>query len=98
MPEHDTYKAIERYARDNSNPAAVLGYLMLKRRTELSLLWKAKNSDYETSTALRMYLGMPEVKSVVKDMRDMPEQDRLDMFMAACSSVGIELDPSTFKK
>ena len=72
MPEHDTYKAIERFAKNNSDPTAVLGYVFLKRRTELSVQAAAESAGM----ALYEYLGCK--RRAPKSLGDMTEDQRRD--------------------
>ena len=92
MPEHDTYKAIERFAKNNSDPAAVLGYVFLKRRTELSVQAAADSAGM----TLYEYLGCKQRRP--RSLGDMTEDQRRDMYQEMCRSVGVQLDPDTFSK
>ena len=91
MPELDTYKAIERFARNNSDPSAVLGYACLKRRTELHVRAAASVAG----VTLSEYLGCK--RRATGSLNEMTEDQRLNMYMEMCRSVGVQLDPGTFK-
>lgn len=100
MPEFDTYKAIERYAKHNNDRAAVQSYLMLKRRTRLSVFWRsicAFGVDKEQSATTVQMGAFSEEKKVEKqtDLASMTEKERLAMFMNAMDEVGMQLDPET---
>ena len=100
MPEFDTYKAIERYAKHNNDRAAVQSYLMLKRRTRLSVFWRsicAFGVDKEQPASTVQMGAFAEEKKVEKatDMASMTEKERLAVFMDAMDEVGMQLDPET---
>ena len=100
MPEFDTYRAIERYAKHNNDRAAVQSYLMLKRRTRLSVFWRsicAFGVDKEQPASTVQMGAFSEEKKVEKatDLASMTEKERLDMFMNAMDEVGMQLDPET---
>jgi hypothetical protein len=98
MPEFDTYKAIERYAKDNSSPEAILGFQMLRKRTETTIMWRTVLTGLDISAALKMYLGISDRAAGSKKLEDMTEEERRKAYAAACMSTGIQLDPETFKK
>lgn len=100
MPEFDTYKAIERYAKHNNDRAAVQSYLMLKRRTRLSVFWRsicAFGVDKEQPASTVQMGAFTEDKKVEKttDLAAMTEEERRNMFMQVMDQVGIQLDPKT---
>lgn len=97
MPEFDTYKAIERYAKNNDNPEAFLGYQFLKRRTQATIMWRTLMTGIDSSAAIKLYLGIKESVGASRDLADMSEEERKAMYDAACREAGIQLDPSTFK-
>lgn len=98
MPALDTYNAIQRYAEDNSDPAAVQAYYFLMRRTERAALWYANTQGVgDLGTAMRQYLGM-HLNAKPVTMAGMSENDRRKMYEEACKAKGIQLDPEAFKK
>jgi len=98
MPEFDTYHIIERYAKANNDKAAFQAYLMLKRRTQMSVLWRSlcafgTEGLHEATIA---QLGAFSEESKHKDttnLADMTEDERLAMFMEAMEATGEQLDP-----
>ena len=100
MPELDTYHALERFAKDNANYEARQAYLFLKRRTELSIQWRAFSMvDYAPLQKLaELYLGVKDRSAELTDMADMSEPDRQQLFEWACSQTGVEIDPKLFTK
>lgn len=100
MPEFDTYRAIERYAKHNNDRAAIQSYLMLKRRTRLSVFWRsicAFGIDKEQPASTVQMGAFTEEKKVEKttDLGAMTEEERRAMFMKAVDEAGIQLDPET---
>lgn len=100
MPEFDTYHILERYARDNSSIENRQAFLFLRRRTELSICWRALVAVDRApiSKLVELYLGVKGDKVKAKKLADMTEAERLDLFKSACTKTGIKLDPSLFKK
>lgn len=99
MPEFDTYNTIERFARDNHNPATVQAYVFLRRRAELMMRWRIWTSDAaDLEQATNAYLGLNKRLSQPRTFLDMDEPDRQRLFAEACKDVGVQIDPSTFTK
>ena len=44
------------------------------------------------------YIGSSRPNTTTKDMGDMTEQERRKLFMDACTSVGLPIDPETFSR
>ena len=100
MPEFDTYHAIERYARNTDDPAAILSYRMLKRRTEIAVMWRAvcnfgAHNLLNTASIQMGAFAADKKQPKPMDMGSMTEKERKDMFMKAVEEVGIQLDPET---
>lgn len=100
MPEFDTYKALERYAKHNDERAAVQSYLFLKRRTRLSVLWRSICAfgleKEQLASALQMGAFAEEKKvQHATNLADMTEEERRQLYMNALNEIGYELDPET---
>ncbi len=99
MPEFDTYNTIERFARDNRNPASVQAYIFLRRRAELMMRWRVLTSAADNmELATDAYLGLKHTIAKSRSFIDMDEQDRQKLFMEACKDAGVQIDPNTFTK
>ena len=99
MPEFDTYKAIERFAKDNNDASALLAYKCLKHRTEAIVRWRiASASPLDIASALNSYLGITHKTAAPKSLTDMSEADRQELYMAACQQLGVKIDPTSFTK
>jgi hypothetical protein len=96
MPEFDTYNAIERFARDNTDSAAYQAYRFLKHKASLMVQWRAlQYAGYlEYQQAKELYTGTHERVEIPKTLEDMTEEQRKEMFMQACEATGTKLDPS----
>ena len=101
MPEFDTYHAIERYARNNSDSAAIQAYLFLRKRTERAIRWRAMQ-EYDRmglQKAIQFYTGIQDrAKPEVQKLDEMTEEQRQELFKQACAQTGVQIDPSLFKK
>lgn len=95
MPEFDTYKVIERYAKNNDSPEAYLGYQFLKHRTQAAIMWRTSITEFDIGSALSAYLGLKD-KLGGRGMADMSEEERKQMYDEMCREAGIQLDPKTF--
>ena len=101
MPEFDTYNAIQRYAKRNNDPAAVLAYVFLKTRTERQLMWRAVSlglPDLKAALDLTMGITNKPSSNNPASMADMSEEQRRKLYDAACKQAGIQLDPSALTK
>ena len=100
MPALDTYKTIERFARDPDDGAALQAYKFLRHRTALEIKWQAFQyvPTIEHSAAVNLYTGTKEYAPVVKDLSEMSEPQRQDLFEQACKATGVQLDPSILRK
>jgi len=100
MPEFDTYHALERFARDNSNNETRQAYLFLRRRTELSIQWRALGmAEYAPIKELaELYMGFKDKVKKIDKLEDMEEEDRQKLFAEACAQTGVQIDPELFTK
>lgn len=99
MPEFDTYHAIERFAKNNSDSEAIQAYLFLRKRTELAIRWRAlQEADHlGLQKAMDLYMGSKSQTTHAAKLEDMSEKQRQAMFAQACAATGVQLDPSLFK-
>ena len=99
MPEFDTYHALERFARDNSDSEAIQAYLFLRKRTERAIRWRAMQEvdRMGLQKAVEFCTGIRFNKAPEK-LEEMTEEQRRAMFEKACADTGVQLDPSLFKK
>jgi len=99
MPEFDTYHILERYAKANNDKAAFQAYIMLKRRTQLSVMWRslcafgAEHLD-EVSRAQLGAFAEESKRKTATDLGSMKEEERRDFFMKAMEMTGVQLDPA----
>ena len=49
-------------------------------------------------SAVGLYLGAKERVQAVKDLPDMTEEERHQLYEEACAAVGIPIDPEVFTK
>jgi hypothetical protein len=100
MPEFDTYHVLERFARDNANSEARQAYLFLRRRTELSIQWRALGmAEYAPMKKLTdLYMGVKDTMEKVEKLEDMTEEARQKLFAQACAQTGVQIDPELFTK
>lgn len=100
MPALDTYKTIERFARNPDDGAALQAYKFLRHRTALEVKWQALQyvPAMEHGTAVDLYTGTNERVTVAKDLSEMSEPQRQDLFEQACKATGVQLDPSILRK
>lgn len=98
MPEFDTYHALERFAKNPSDAAAIQAYLFLRKRTEHMIRWRALQEldRFGIHKAIELYTGTKEHKAP-KTLADMTEEQRQDLFTKACAAAGVQIDPSLFK-
>ena len=99
MPEFDTYHALERFARNNSDQAAIQAYRFLKKRTELAIRWQAlRELDHmDLQKAVEIYTGVNTASANIDKLEDMTEEQRMSLFEHACKETGIQIDPSLFR-
>jgi hypothetical protein len=99
MPEFDTYHILERFAKDNASTETRQAYLFLKRRTELSIQWKAiSRAELAPIDKLAdIYMGTKANKQST-NLGAMSEEERQDLFKKACAQVGVKIDPKIFTK
>ena len=100
MPALDTYKTIERFARNPDDGAALQAYKFLRHRTALEIKWQAFQyvPAIEHGAAVDLYTGAKERVTVAKDLSEMSEPQRQDLFEQACKATGVQLDPSILRK
>ena len=98
MPEFDTYHALERFARNPSDGAAIQAYLFLRKRTERMIRWRALQEldRFGIQKAIDIYTGTRSHKAP-KTLADMTEEQRQELFTKACAAAGVQIDPSLFK-
>ena len=107
MPEFDTYKGIERYARHPEDPAAILSFYWLMQRTKRQLTWRAVShfGVDDMSTGYMMQLGCTETQGQAQTnvfdpdaITQLSKEDREAAYIAACKSVGLAVDPATLSR
>ena len=100
MPSLDTYNTIERFARNPDDGAALQAYRFLRHRTALEVKWKALQyvPAIEHDAAVNLYTGVRDRAPVAKDLSEMSEPQRQDLFEQACKATGVQLDLSILRK
>ena len=99
MPEFDTYKAIERFAKDNNDASALLAYKCLKHRTEAMIRWRVASAmPLDGAAALNSYMGITNQATAPKDLSGMSEEARRALYVNACAQLGVKIDPASFTK
>ena len=100
MPSLDTYNTIERFARNPDDGTALQAYRFLRHRTALEVKWKALQyvPAIEHDAAVNLYTGVSNRAPVAKDLSEMSEPQRQDLFEQACKATGVQLDPSILRK
>ena len=100
MPSLDTYKTIERFAKNPEDSAALQAYKFLRHRTALEIKWKAFQyvPAIEHNAAVDLYTGARDKTVSAKSLEEMSEPQRMDLFEQACKAAGVQLDPSILRK
>ena len=104
MPELDTYKGIERYARHPDDPAARLGFEWLRYATENRIRWKAftaMDTDHiqlGCNIAVGAFAELGKTSSssnelTLETLYNMPAAERDATYIALCKRAGIDVDP-----
>ena len=108
MPEFDTYKGIERFARAPDDPAAALSYFWLMERTKRQLMWRALSGFGSEGLAAgySMQLGCAGASDGSTSKRgldlealaELAKPDRDAVYIDLCKRAGITIDPVTLTK
>lgn len=92
--DYDTHDCISNYARRRGSLERMSLELLL-RRTELRLLWElgARATPDTIDRSLSLRLGLDEaasqVASAATDMKNMTEEERVDLYVNLCKTAGI---------
>lgn len=104
LPEFDTYRILENYARDPDDYRNILALRVLKRRARLQLQWRVLHSRFASSDSIEtlfdLLLGHHEkhVAAPKTDMNQMSEAELMDMYNKALAEVGLSIDPEALAK
>ena len=107
MPEFDTYKGIERYAKHPDDIEAVQSFHWLMRRTKRQLIWRAISvlglEGLELGYRLQLGCtdeGAPEQSNTFDPdvLPKLSQEDRDTAYLELCKSVGITVDPAALSR
>lgn len=105
MPQFDTYRVLERYAKHPGNRDAVLGFLLLYMETETRSRWNAFSAfpHADLHQALQLYLGAHDKQVKHGSLTDQlmaskTKEDEVAAFLKLCASMGVNVDPALLKR
>ena len=105
MPQFDTYRVLERYAKHPGNRDAVLGFLMLYMETETRARWTAFSAfpHADLQQATQLFLGAHEKylkKGSITDQLvvSKTKEEEVAAFIKFCAKMGVKVDPELLKR
>lgn len=105
MPQFDTYRVLERYAKHPGNRDAVLGFLLLYKETEARARWNAFSAfpRADLNQAMQLYLDVRDRKALRGSVTDQlmaskTKEEEIEAFIKFCASMGVNVDPALLKR
>jgi hypothetical protein len=105
MPQFDTYRVLERYAKHPGNRDAILGFLMLYMETENRVRWNsfAAFPQANLQQAMELFLGVHDRQAKHGSVTDQlmaskTKEEEINAFIKFCAKMGVTVDPELLKR
>lgn len=104
IPEFDTYKSLERFARDPREPENILAFNCLRKQAETRAVWQAASNFGidKLEDAIKLITGSigertktQKVASDLEGFMDKTPQEQIALFNKLCDMSGVKVDPTT---
>lgn len=103
IPEFDTYRGLERFARDPKKPEHKFAFDCLCKQAETRAVWHAvSNFGFDKiEEAVKLITGSLGEKSTSKhtadltDFMDKTAAEQIEIFNRICEAAGVKVDPTT---
>lgn len=104
IPEFDTYKGLERFAKDPREPENLMAFNCLCKQAETRAVWQAASNFGidKLEDSIKLITGSlgERAKSAkgaldLTSFMDKTEEEQLAMYNKICEMAGVKVDPTT---